>query len=84
MIVSIDNNCHINSPSKGNQTKYKKDNKWYKIDHLGYEAAAEVATAEILSQSDTAYPFVKYDLENIEISTRTGKRRFTDAHQITF
>ncbi len=77
MTISIKDNLYVNTPSKGNQIKFKnsEDNKWYKADFLGYEAAAEVATSDILSQSNISYPFVKYELEEIEFLTRMGKKK---------
>jgi len=59
--------------SKGNQTKYKVDNKWYKEDYMGYEAAAEYLCSQILRYSNISQ-FVKYDIIMIEdsLQNRTG------------
>ena len=61
-----------NTSSKGNQTKFKEDTKWYKLDYLGYESASEYLASEILKQSNIKN-FVEYDIEIIEISGKVKK-----------
>lgn len=57
------------SSSKGNQLKYNVDDKWIKVDFLGYEGAAELLCSEILKYSNVSY-FVEYDLETIKYNNR--------------
>lgn len=47
--------------SKGDQPKWQLKGKWYKADHMGYEALAEVVVSQLLKQSNTP-DFVKYEL----------------------
>lgn len=77
MIISIKDAIYVDSPSRGNQIKFKdKDtNKWYKVDFFGYEAAAEFATTDILRQSNITYPYVEYDIKRINIESRTGLKK---------
>lgn len=56
--------------AKGNQSKYHIDNKWIKIDYLGYEAAAEYICSKILKHSNIEN-YVQYKIDNIEIERRT-------------
>lgn len=46
--------------SKGDQPKWQLGGKWYKADHMGYEALAEVVTSQILKHSNVPY-FVEYE-----------------------
>ena len=46
--------------SKGDQPKWKLEGKWYKADHMGYEALAEVLIAQLLKQSNVSN-FVEYE-----------------------
>lgn len=46
--------------SKGDQPKWQVDGKWYKADHMGYEALAEVLTSRLLKKSN-APNFVEYE-----------------------
>ena len=46
--------------SKGDQPKWKLDGKWYKADHMGYEAFAEVLVSQLLKQSNVSN-FVEYE-----------------------
>ena len=41
-----------NHTSKGNQPKWHINNKWYKADHMGYEALAEYVVSELLKKSN--------------------------------
>lgn len=45
--------------SKGDQPKWQLDGKWYKADHMGYEALAEVVVSQLLKQSNVP-DFVEY------------------------
>ena len=45
--------------SKGDQPKWQLDGKWYKADHMGYEALAEVLVSQLLKQSNVSN-FVGY------------------------
>lgn len=38
--------------SKGNQLKWKHNNKWYKADYMGYEGLSEVMVSQLLAYSD--------------------------------
>ena len=46
--------------SKGDQPKWQVDGKWYKADHMGYEALAEVLVSKLLRQSNVT-TFVAYE-----------------------
>ena len=46
--------------SKCDQPKWQLDGKWYKADHMGYEALAEVLVSQLLKQSNVPN-FVEYD-----------------------
>ena len=46
--------------SKGDQPKWQLAGKWYKADHMGYEALAEVVTSQLLKQSNVP-DFVAYE-----------------------
>lgn len=46
--------------SKGDQPKWQLNGKWYKADHLGYEALAEVLVSQMLKQSNVP-DFVAYE-----------------------
>lgn len=52
--------------SKGNQNKWCRDGKWYKVDGLGYEALAEVVISHLLRKS-TITSYVLYEYESVEI-----------------
>ena len=41
-----------NHTSKGNQPKWHIDNKWYKADHMSYEALSEYVTSRLLAKSN--------------------------------
>lgn len=43
---------HPGASSKGNQSKWLVENKWYKADHMGYEALSEVLISELLSKTN--------------------------------
>lgn len=46
--------------SKGDQPKWQLNEKWYKADHMGYEALAEVMTSQMLKMSNVP-DFVEYE-----------------------
>lgn len=46
--------------SKGDQPKWKRSGNWYKADHMGYEALAEVIVSRLLAHSNAA-DLVTYD-----------------------
>lgn len=46
--------------SKGDQPKWQLKDKWYKADHMGYEALAEVVVSQLLKQSNVP-DFVEYE-----------------------
>ena len=46
--------------SKGDQPKWQLDGKWYKADHMGYEALAEVVVSQLLKRSNVP-DFVEYE-----------------------
>ena len=46
--------------SKGDQPKWQLKGKWYKADHMGYEALAEVVVSQLLKQSNVP-DFVEYE-----------------------
>ena len=77
------------SLSKGNQIKINVGNIWYKADYLGYEGASEIASSDILSQSNVEEiaPFVKYEFDIITLNNKkyNGCRSFdfTNGKEIT-
>lgn len=62
--------------SKGNQEKWfdKKNDKWYKIDRMGYEALSETVTSRLLEYSniktETPFTFVSYNIEKVNVHSR--------------
>lgn len=50
--------------SKGDQPKWETGGVWYKADHMGYEALAEVTISHLLEKSNVP-DFVLYDIVNI-------------------
>lgn len=46
--------------SKGDQPKWQLKGKWYKADHMGYEALAEVVVSQLVKQSNVP-DFVEYE-----------------------
>lgn len=46
--------------SKGDQPKWQLGGKWYKADHMGYEALAEVMVSQMLKKSNVP-DFVEYE-----------------------
>ncbi len=60
-----------NHTSKGNQPKWHIADKWYKADHMGYEALAECVVCELLKKSNVEN-FVTYDFVNIRYDNRVS------------
>lgn len=58
-----------NHTSKGNQPKWHVNDKWYKADHMGYEALAEYVVSELLKKSNVN-EFVQYSLVNIRYDNK--------------
>ena len=58
-----------NHTSKGNQPKWHVGNKWYKADHMGYEALAEYIVSELLKKSNVSN-FVCYELITINYGNK--------------
>lgn len=56
--------------SKGDQPKWQLNGKWYKADHMGYEALAEVLVSELLGRSNVT-SFVAYEPVWIEYGGKT-------------
>lgn len=56
-IFAVANTEHT---SKGNQPKWQYQNKWYKADHMGYEALSEVLVSRLLAKSNVQ-DFVAYE-----------------------
>ncbi len=53
------------SSSKGNQPKWFDDGRWYKADHMGYEALSEIVVSTLLRKTDILN-FVTYQPTFIE------------------
>ena len=58
-----------NHTSKGNQPKWHIGDKWYKADHMGYEALSECVIAFLLRKSNVD-DFVRYDLIKINYDNK--------------
>lgn len=62
--------------SKGNQEKWleREENRWYKLDQFGYEGLAETMVSLLLAESniirDTAFSFVRYRMERVNVHSR--------------
>ena len=54
--------------SKGDQPKWHRGDLWYKADHMGYEALAEVVISRLLKKSNVP-EFVRYDPALIRYET---------------
>lgn len=71
--------------SKGNQPKWQVGSLWYKADHMGYEALAEVLASEMLKRSSVA-DFVTYSPIEISLDGRTVpgcvSRNFRASHEV--
>lgn len=44
--------------SKGNQNKWCKNGKWYKVDGLGYEALSEVVVSHLLRNQNIVFDYL--------------------------
>ena len=55
--------------SKGDQPKWEAGGVWYKADHMGYEALAEVVISQLLEKSNVP-DFVRYDIVNIRYDSQ--------------
>ena len=60
-----------NHTSKGNQPKWHIKDKWYKADHMGYEAFAEYVVSELLKKSNVG-DFVEYHVIKIKYDGKEG------------
>lgn len=60
--------------SKGNQEKWRDENRWYKLDQFGYEALAETLISRLLERSnierDTPFCFTRYRMERMNVHGR--------------
>lgn len=68
-LTNIEKEKIENHTSKGNQPKWHIENKWYKADHMGYEALAEYIVSELLKKSNIS-DFVEYDLIKIKYDNK--------------
>ena len=66
-----------NHTSKGNQPKWHINNKWYKADHMGYEALAEYVVSELLKKSNI-HNFVVHDLVEIKYDNKISNGCVSD------
>ncbi len=60
--------------SKGNQEKWLRDGRWYKLDLFGYEGLAETVTSALLAQTNLkteGFRFVRYRMEKLEVHRHT-------------
>lgn len=71
--------------SKGNQQKWLTRNRWYKMDHMGYEAMSEVVVSTLLEKSNVDN-FVIYEPIRIKynLTERTGcvSRNFKEKEEV--
>lgn len=44
--------------SKGDQLKWKIDDRWYKADYMGYEGLSEVLVSDLLQKSTLSFPLL--------------------------
>ena len=70
-LINIKKEKIENHTSKGNQPKWHIGDKWYKADHMGYEALAEYVVSRLLEKSNVD-DFVKYDLIKINYDNKEG------------
>ena len=70
----VSNQKIAETSSKGNQEKWQDGNIWYKLDQFGYEALAEVFTAQLLEcsniETDFPFTFVRYRMERLLVHGR--------------
>ena len=71
--------------SKGNQPKWQQGSLWYKADHMGYEALAEILASEMLKRS-TVTNFITYEPVAIELDGKPTpgcvSRNFRAGHEV--
>ena len=63
--------------SKGNQQKWLVDSKWYKADHMGYEALCEVVISRLLTKSNVN-DFAEYFPIKIEFDGKVINGCYSD------
>lgn len=68
-LTSIKKEKIENHTSKGNQPKWHLSDKWYKADHMGYEALSEYVISELLKKSNVN-EFVQYSLVKIKYDNK--------------
>ncbi len=68
-LIGINKEKIENHTSKGNQPKWHIADKWYKADHMGYEALAEYVVSELMKKSNVD-SFVEYDLLQIKYDNK--------------
>lgn len=68
-LTNIEKEKIKNHTSKGDQPKWHVGNKWYKTDHMGYEALAEYIISELLKKSNVQN-FVSYELVEINYDNK--------------
>ena len=68
-LTSIKKEKIENHTSKGNQPKWHLNDKWYKADHMGYEALSEYVISELLKKSNVN-DFVRYSLVKIKYDNK--------------
>ena len=59
--------------SKGNQDKWLRDGRWYKLDSAGYEGLAEAVCSALLAKTnlpELGFRFVSYRVEHVEAHGR--------------
>ena len=75
------------SPSKGNQTKYRINDTWYKEDYLGYEGASEFLCSQILEHSNIS-DYIPYTIEVISCNEHQvlgcGSRHFLKENEALY
>ena len=60
--------------SKGNQEKWRENDRWYKLDLFGYEGLAETVTSALLAKTNVkelGFRTVPYRMERLEVHRRT-------------
>lgn len=76
------------STSKGDQPKWKLNGYWYKADHMGYEAMAEVVASQLLSRSNLQYvayePIMIVNGNKTEVGCKSRDFKQKDESIITF
>ena len=65
--------------SKGDQLKWKIDDRWYKADYMGYEGLSEVLVSDLLQKSTCPFPFVEYEAAVIEYNGKIFQFEFSES-----